>query len=798
MTSKQFVSIILILTVSVSSIFGLCLSQVRAPSPIASLTGAIDDVGVDTDGDGAFNYLEVSVVVNVTDAWDYQVEIIGLIATDVTYIDIYGVKSEYLDAGLHTVNISLYGPAIYMSGLNFVNVSDISLSSLEYEPPFDYNSTWLESQYDVPLSETYLFTEFDSPFKDIEAQFVVYPNGRVVMDGSLNYTDMEEMNPFLSMYGDADLETVGSTTDVSTSFTFRIPEEEGSQFPFNSSTFEMLLDYSDGLLTSAINGSTIFPISIASEFPFNITDFTVKGNYADNVVSGNFTVDVWNGFPLDDILLYFQGNTTYIHLNGSTTVIFGSYPDLGEINSTVLEDMLSSLASTFEGQDSGSLYNMTNGILEFTMLNNVTTLHNGNASIDFEAQIEGDLILGLVNMTGQSAPLSDLLSSTWSSIESGSLLLTYTHALHQADMSLVFVVNMTDLIDNVIPFLSDVLPPDEAPFVESLLNMTYWAVSSGQISLTYEDEQMILNAAATIHDLNAELNYIKTLVLTYNFSVPFMSQLHTLNDTQLDFTEFQMHVDADDTSLAIDMQGFAVMPPLDWINATDFKLTRFFNMTANDDYEPPIDGERLKVSVGGGSNATHTVRIFRPGTVPDPDMSAPGGMVWGNQSISSLKDLVFQVGPRDDGDPVIGDPVQTPETPDDGEVVIVSVNVTDADTGVHPDGVILSYRAGDGWINVTMSKVTGDEYEGEIPGMPGGTYVEYMIVAYDYAGNAAIDNQSGNYYVYTVIPEFPTLQVLVLALVLLGVVAVIVKRKRNVLGNSLSQLRQKVRVFLRL
>jgi hypothetical protein len=260
-----------------------------------------------------------------------------------------------------------------------------------------------------------------------------------------------------------------------------------------------------------------------------------------------------------------------------------------------------------------------------------------------------------------------------------------------------------------------------------------------------------------------------------------------------------MNIDADDTSLALDFQDFTVMPPLDWLNATDFQLTRFFNMTASDDYEPPIEGERLKVSVQGSSNATHTIRIYQPGTVPDPDISALGGMVWNNQSISSLKDLVFQVGPRDNDDPVIGDPVQMPDTPDDGEVVTVSVNVTDADTGVRVlDGVILSYRAGGDWINVTMSKVTGDEYEVEIPGMPGGTYVEYMIIAYDYAGNAAIDNQSGTYYIYTVIPEFPTWQILVLALALIGVVAVIVKKKRNLLNDSLSQLSHKVRVFLRL
>jgi hypothetical protein len=93
----------------------------------------------------------------------------------------------------------------------------------------------------------------------------------------------------------------------------------------------------------------------------------VKGACIDNVVTGNVTVDIWNGFPLDDIILHFQGNNTYIHVNGSTTVIFGDYPDYGEINASVLEEMLVGLADNFEGQDPESLYNMTNGILEFTI-----------------------------------------------------------------------------------------------------------------------------------------------------------------------------------------------------------------------------------------------------------------------------------------------------------------------------------------------------------------------------------------------------------------------------------------------
>ena len=794
--NKKILSTALIFVVSMSSMLGIQLFQARAQDPIANLTGNIYDRGVDTDGDGAFNYIEVSVEINVADAAEYEVRIYGLVATDFSYIDVSSERSIYLQSGIHAVNISLYGPTIYAAGLNPVNVSEITLFWVEYSPPLTYISHWLGSLYDAPLTEEYLFTDFDAPFKDVEVSFAVYPEGRVVMDGRLNYTDMEEMNPFPLMSGVASIKQIHPMSEVAANFTFTLPEDELSQFPFNSSSFELLSEYSDGLLSTTITGSTILLPGIASEFPFNITDFTVKGEYANDVVTGNLTVDIWNGFPLDDVIIYFDGNQTCIHINGSTTVVFGNYPDFGEINATILEEMLVNLTETYEGQGSGSLYNMTNGILEFTMLNNETTVHTSNATVDFDAKIEGDLIHALVNMTGQPAFLYDLVNVTWPSIKSGSLLLTYAHALKQADMEFDFTANMTHIFETLIPFLPDLIPPDEAAFAESLLNTTYCTVDAATVSLNYDDGQLNLNATATIQDFDAELNYIKTQLLAQNLVEPSGSQFQTINETQIDLNNFDMSLSMTETSMEMDIHGLEVVPPLDWINSTDFKLERFFNLTAMDHYEPPIHGEKLKVTVEGRSNATHTVTIFLPGTLPDPDLSSPGGMTWANQSISELKELIFQIGSRDDTDPVIDPPHQTPELPDDGEAVTISVNVTDVDTGIPPYGVTLSYRTNAGvWINVTMTKMMGNTFEGEIPGFPGGIYVEYRIIAHDYADNEALEDKSGAYYVYTVVSEFPTWQVLLIAALLIAAITIIAKRRRNSMSYSLSQLNRKAHML---
>ncbi len=756
--SKRILSITVIslLTFSTLSIFWVQLFQVSA-QPVASLTGTINDRGGDADGDAAFDYLEVGVEVDVTDSGDYKVEISGLRDSDSSYISVSGHKSEYLDAGIRVVNVSLYGPTIYVSGLNPVNISEITLYSVEYVPPFEYRGNWLDSIYDVPLSTEYLYTQFDSPFTDIEAIFVVYPDGRVVIGGALTSTHMEPPYTGPPMHGVASIKKSDTLTLVSANFTLIIPAEEASQFPFNSSAFTLLSEYSGSLLTTTIGGSTIFPPSMASEFPFNTTDFTVMGEYAGDMVDGSITVDILPSFPLDDIEIDFQGNNTYVYLNGSSTVIFGNYPDFGEINATVLQGLLQNLTNTIAGRGPDSLYNMTNGLLEFTMLNNVTTLHNGDATVDFEAQIEGDLLQTLVylmeNSTDSSHPLYKMLNATLSSFETASFQLAYARALKEADMNLVFVANLTNLIDSMVPILPEIpdIPPELVSFIESILDNPYCTVDSAQASLDYENGQATLNATATIQDnFNAEINYIKSMFLIYgDVPQPLTSQLQTLNETQLDLTDFRISLNLTETSQEADVSGFAVLPPLDWINATSFKLERFFNITANED-EPPGEGERLKVTVKGSSNATHGVTIFRPGTIPEPDVSAPGRMIWNNRSISSLKDLIFQI-ERDNTPPVIRNPLHAPETPDADEAVTVSVNVTD-EFGVCPEGVILSYRT-DGagtWENVTMSKTTGDTYEGQIPGLPAGTQVKYKIIAYDIAENLAVDDNNGQYYVYVV------------------------------------------------
>ena len=93
--------------------------------------------------------------------------------------------------------------------------------------------------------------------------------------------------------------------------------------------------------------------------------------------------------------------------------------------------------------------------------------------------------------------------------------------------------------------------------------------------------------------------------------------------------------------------------------------------------------------------------------------------------------------------------------------------------------VTLSYRIdGGSWVNTAMTKTTADIYEATIPGHSAETEVEYQIAANDVAGHQAAEDNAGSYYVYTVIPEFPSL--LILPLLMIATLAVIVYRRKLV------------------
>lgn len=139
----------------------LRLSRVYSYSefdPVAVLAGKIYDKGVDTNGDGLFNYLQVGVEVNVTDAGNYTVSVYLLSSYAVGTL--YNSSTVNLSPGLQIVNFSFNGALIRFSQMNFSTVDEIYLFEANQ---WNLNGTaispldWLSG---ASLSRTYSYTEF--------------------------------------------------------------------------------------------------------------------------------------------------------------------------------------------------------------------------------------------------------------------------------------------------------------------------------------------------------------------------------------------------------------------------------------------------------------------------------------------------------------------------------------------------------------------------------------------------------------------------------------------------------------
>jgi len=151
--------------------------------------------------------------------------------------------------------------------------------------------------------------------------------------------------------------------------------------------------------------------------------------------------------------------------------------------------------------------------------------------------------------------------------------------------------------------------------------------------------------------------------------------------------------------------------------------------------------------------------------------------------IVEYADFIFSpsLGPKpmEDGTPpTIGTPVQEPSSDvAPYQNVTVSVNITDAESGVKNATLHYSLNNTEAWTTVAMSyNSTSHLYYATIPEQSEGTGVKYKIVAYDNAENMAVKENDGQ--AYTVIPEFPSFLILPLFM-MATLLAVIVYRRKH-------------------
>ncbi len=122
--------------------------------------------------------------------------------------------------------------------------------------------------------------------------------------------------------------------------------------------------------------------------------------------------------------------------------------------------------------------------------------------------------------------------------------------------------------------------------------------------------------------------------------------------------------------------------------------------------------------------------------------------------------------------------------------VKVTAQVYDYDSGIA--NVLLSYSLDNGtaWKNRTMTFDSNlSIYVGEIPASPFSTLVKYRIFVYDLAGNCKIVDNLG--YGYTVVPEFPSMTILVI-FVLSTLMVLFVGNKLKKLGGKKENFSMKI------
>jgi hypothetical protein len=132
--------------------------------------------------------------------------------------------------------------------------------------------------------------------------------------------------------------------------------------------------------------------------------------------------------------------------------------------------------------------------------------------------------------------------------------------------------------------------------------------------------------------------------------------------------------------------------------------------------------------------------------------------------------------------PKITDVSQTPESDvQPYQRVKVTVNVTDLTSGVESVMLIYYREYTKGFRFPLIFNSTTNLYVTQfgIPGQQEGTFVRYMIEAYDNAGHYNFDANYGQYYVYTVVPEFPPFLILPLFMITTLLAVITYRRKHS-------------------
>jgi hypothetical protein len=517
--------------------------------PHAYLTGRIYDKGVDTDHDGLYDYLQVSVEANVTATGNYLVSATGLSqgADEWNFFPTSG--PFFLSNGIHLFNLTFYGPAIARAEANPTNITGVTLE--QTVSVYSTSGQTIEQLSSISLSRQYNFTEFDHEFTDSHLTLIVNPDGSVGVSAEYNATHMLPPNdngpvvnasarlwesnnitvgringtiglppyvtvpwtPYTYQFDQDQFPTNQTTADFINRYnngiltanfnvTSVFPSIVKTQYPFNTTDFALYGTYSGGLLHAQLSTTSTIPQGFASQLPFNVTDVTLKANLgSNNEFRGNITVSIISGLPVGTLIVNFEGNRSAMFFTGYINVPYGTYGDM-VVNATTVAQLISQIRSNLTGEGPQSLFNATQGTLELANVDITNTSITGGVRIDYNASIRGDfaaLMAKLINnpysyyYDNEFYPaIYAALNATLSSVDDMSFTLAYTHADQKAQIGLSFDSNVRTLWANALKLVPPTLPSNltqtEINGITSLLdagNATAYAVQNAWLNVTY-------------------------------------------------------------------------------------------------------------------------------------------------------------------------------------------------------------------------------------------------------------------------------------------------------------------------
>jgi hypothetical protein len=320
---------------------------------LAYFTGRVFDMAVDSDGNSRYDYLQLRVEVNITEAGYYNVIVQNLLGNLSGTISAYATTFAYFDVGVQLANLAVYGPAIYMAHVDPVYIERMDI----------YNTGPLSFAVDtvsnVPLTTLYRYSDFES-----HASFIG-THSDVAVD-----TDGDGLFDYLAVGIDVNVTKAGTYGIYSDMLFGQSAQGYGTQFyayqvtqgHFASGVHRLYLNYSGPMFAQAhfsptsLSGVTLFEsdpsyfeldrlssVPLSKTYNQRLFDAPLRDTQVNFTVYPNGTLSLGGKFnythmysptpfPTANVTIDFSTNDNVTTTTENGTIIFP--PSMAPLNST--------------------------------------------------------------------------------------------------------------------------------------------------------------------------------------------------------------------------------------------------------------------------------------------------------------------------------------------------------------------------------------------------------------------------------------------------------------------------------